>query len=155
MMNTLNADSVLRQRCQICLYFYSSSKPLIISAAEFRDELTAMIHQLDPEGRDTALQQMVKIGHSQGGLLARMTATDPGDQSWQVLSDKPLEALQLSEAKRPRRLRRVRVCRARKTFLPGPPRNHRGGPAHRARTPRVCFRRPGAIIPSAVKPRPA
>jgi hypothetical protein len=55
MMNTLNADSVLRQRCQICLYLYSSSKPLVLSAAEFRDELTAMIHQLDPEGRDTAL----------------------------------------------------------------------------------------------------
>jgi pimeloyl-ACP methyl ester carboxylesterase len=99
MMNTLNADPLLRQRCQIWLYLYSSSKPLVISAAELRDALSAQIHYLDPDGRDTALQQMVVIGHSQGGLLAKMTATDSGDQLWHVLSDKPLEALHLSDAK--------------------------------------------------------
>lgn len=97
MINTLNADPVLRQRCQIWTYLYSSSQPLVISAAEFRDKLSATIQQLDPEGKDPALQQMVIIGHSQGGLLAKMTVTDSGDQMLRVFSDKRLEDLPFSE----------------------------------------------------------
>jgi pimeloyl-ACP methyl ester carboxylesterase len=99
MLNTLYADPVLRQRCEIWLYMYSSSKPLVISAAEFRDELTAMVQKLDPEGKDAALRQMVIIGHSQGGLMAKMTATDSEDQLWRVFNDKSLEELHLSAEK--------------------------------------------------------
>src|SRR6185369_2355217 len=95
MLNTLQGDPVLRQRCQFWLFLYSSSKPMLISAAEFRDELTAMVQKLDPQGRDAALRQMVIIGHSQGGLITKMTATDSDDQLWRVFSDKPLEELQL------------------------------------------------------------
>ena len=99
MLNTLAADPMLRQRCQFWLFLYSSSKPIVISAAEFRDELSAMVQKLDPEGHDAALRQMVVIGHSQGGLITKMTATDSGDQMWRVFSDKPLEELHLSEEK--------------------------------------------------------
>ena len=99
MLNTLSADPVLRQRCQIWLFLYSSSKPMVVSAAEFRDELSAMVQRLDPKGQDAALRQMVIIGHSQGGLLAKMTATASGDQMWRVFNDKPLEELRLSDEK--------------------------------------------------------
>jgi len=99
MLNTLNADPVVRQRCQIWLFLYSSSKPMVLSAAEFRDELSTMVEKLDPKGQDAALRQMVIVGHSQGGLLAKMTATDSGDQLWRVLSHKPLDEMNLSEEK--------------------------------------------------------
>ena len=42
--------------------------------------------ELDPDGKDPALQQMVVIGHSQGGLLTKLTATDTGDRLWQACS---------------------------------------------------------------------
>ena len=96
MVNTLNADPEIRDRCQIWQFLYSSGNPIVVSARELRDALTAKIHELDPEGQDPALQQMVVIGHSQGGLLTKLTATDTGDQLWRVLSDKPLEDSKLT-----------------------------------------------------------
>jgi pimeloyl-ACP methyl ester carboxylesterase len=102
MLNTLNADPVLRKRCQIWLYLYSSSRSIVISATELREQLAAKIKELDPEGKDAALQQMVVIGHSQGGLLTKLTATDTDDKLWRVFSDKPLEELNVTEEQRAR-----------------------------------------------------
>jgi triacylglycerol esterase/lipase EstA (alpha/beta hydrolase family) len=100
MLNTLNADPVLRERCQIWLFLYSSSKPLGISANELRDALRDTIAQFDPTGQDPMLQQTVVIGHSQGGLLTKLTATDTGDKLWRVFSDKPLAELAVTAEKR-------------------------------------------------------
>ena len=100
MVTTLNADPVLRARYQIWQFLYRSSSPVAISAAELRQELSATIQKLDPGGQDAALRQMVVIGHSQGGLLAKMTAIDTGDQLWSVLSKKPLAESNYTEAER-------------------------------------------------------
>lgn len=100
MVNTLNADPVLRERCQIWLFLYRSSNPVMLSASELRAELTATVQKLDPAGKDAALQQMVVIGHSQGGVLTKLTATDTGDHLWRALSDKPLEETDFTEAQR-------------------------------------------------------
>jgi len=100
MVNTLNADPVLRERYQIWQFLYRSSNPLMVSASELRAELTATIQRLDPDGKDAALRQMVVIGHSQGGLLTKLTATDTGDQLWRTISDKPLADADFTEAQR-------------------------------------------------------
>ena len=98
MVNTLNADPVLRERFQIWQFLYRSSNPMVISAAELRAELSATLQKLDPDGKDAALRQMVVIGHSQGGLLAKLTATDTGDELWKAISDTPLEDTGCTEA---------------------------------------------------------
>jgi pimeloyl-ACP methyl ester carboxylesterase len=49
--------------------------------------LTNTLHRLDPKGEDPALQQMVLIGHSQGGLLAKLAVTDSQDKLWKAVSD--------------------------------------------------------------------
>ena len=85
MANTLSADPVLRQRYQFWYFIYNSGNPIGYSAGRLRDSLKAKLHELDPEGRDAALQQMVVIGHSQGGLLTKLTATDTGDKLLQVI----------------------------------------------------------------------
>jgi triacylglycerol esterase/lipase EstA (alpha/beta hydrolase family) len=54
------------------------------------------VHELDPEGKDPALQQMVVIGHSQGGLLTKLTAIDSGTKFWDRISSKPFEQMKLS-----------------------------------------------------------
>ena len=97
MINTLQADPELRHRCQIWMFLYSSSNPIIISAAELRQALTNLVHKLDPEGKEPALQQMVVIGHSQGGLLTKLTATETSNKLWAILSKKPIESLDLTD----------------------------------------------------------
>jgi pimeloyl-ACP methyl ester carboxylesterase len=100
MMNTLSADPVLRQRCQFWYDIYNSGNPVPYSAVRLREALTAKIKELDPEGKDPALQQMVVIGHSQGGLLAKLTATDTGDKLWQAVNTNRLEDLNISQEQR-------------------------------------------------------
>jgi triacylglycerol esterase/lipase EstA (alpha/beta hydrolase family) len=97
MFNTLTADPELRSRYQIWMFLYSSSNPILLSAAELRRELTNLVHQLDPQGQDPALRQMVVIGHSQGGLLTKLTATDTGDKIWASLSKKPMQELKATD----------------------------------------------------------
>ncbi len=100
MANSLAADPVVRQRCQIWSFIYGSGNPLVQSIADLRTALTAELQRRDPEGTNTALRQMVVIGHSQGGLLTKSTAIDTGDQLWRVLSTNRFEELNISDAQR-------------------------------------------------------
>jgi hypothetical protein len=58
------------------------------------------VQRLDPQGTNTALRQMVIIGHSQGGLLTKGTVVETGDKIWRVLSTNRLEDLKLSDQRR-------------------------------------------------------
>lgn len=80
MYNTLTADPVLRERCQFWYFIYNSGNPTMYSANRLREALTEKVQEFDPEGRDAALRQMVVIGHSQGGLVTKLTATDTGEK---------------------------------------------------------------------------
>jgi pimeloyl-ACP methyl ester carboxylesterase len=80
MVNTLSADPELRKRCQFWQFVYNSGNPTSYSAVKLRESLAERLKALDPAGTDPGLQQMVVIGHSQGGLLTKLTATDTGDK---------------------------------------------------------------------------
>ncbi|MDD5141767.1 MAG: alpha/beta fold hydrolase [Verrucomicrobiales bacterium] len=95
MWNTLNADPVLRSRYQFWMFNYASGKPITMSAGILRNDLMNLVKTLDPEGKDAALRHMVVIGHSQGGLLAKLTATDTGDKLWQLVSKTNIDALDI------------------------------------------------------------
>ena len=97
MFNTLAADPELQKHCQFWSFIYNSGNPTSYSAVKLREALTAKIKALDPQGKDPALQQMVVIGHSQGGLLTKLTATDTGDKLLRaVLKTNRLEDLKLT-----------------------------------------------------------
>ena len=96
MVNTLRSDPVLRERCQFWFFIYNSSVPIVVSAAALRDSLSEELLKLDPEGKDPALQEMVVIGHSQGGLLTKMTVVQTGDRLWHSLSDRSPDELDLT-----------------------------------------------------------
>jgi len=93
MWNTLNADPVLRKHYQFWAFNYASGNPITYTAGILRKDLLDEVKTLDPEGRDAALQHMVIIGHSQGGLLAKLTATDTGDKLWRVVSQTNIDDL--------------------------------------------------------------
>ena len=95
MWNTLNADPVLRKHYQFWMFNYASGKPITMSAGILRSDLMNQVKTLDPEGKDEALRHMVVIGHSQGGLLAKLTATDTGDKLWHIVSQTNIDELNI------------------------------------------------------------
>lgn len=97
MVNTLRADPALRKRYQFWNFIYNTGNPVSYSAAALRDAIDQKVRTLDPGGQDPALQQMVVIGHSQGGLLTKLTATDTGDALWPRGLGGSLDSLPLGE----------------------------------------------------------
>jgi pimeloyl-ACP methyl ester carboxylesterase len=93
MLNDLSNRSTLRDRFQYWFFFYETNNPIPYSAMKLRETLTQAVRALDPAGTDPALRQMVIIGHSQGGLLTKMTAIDTGDALWKNFSRKPIDQL--------------------------------------------------------------
>ena len=96
MVNELDNDPVLRERVQFWLFNYNTSNPIVVSARQLRDALRSAVTELDPDGRDPALHRMVLIGHSQGGLLARLMVTDSGTRFWDNVSKVPLSELKVT-----------------------------------------------------------
>ena len=60
------------------------------------DALRQTVHQFDPAGTDPALRRMVVIGHSQGGLLTKLTAVDSGPRFWDNAFKVPLDQVEAS-----------------------------------------------------------
>lgn len=96
MWNTLMGDPVLRENCQHWFYLYDSGKPIMQSVAHLRKSIEELVKQLDPEGKDSALRQMVVVGHSQGGLLTKATAVETGDVLVRAVTGKTLTELKLA-----------------------------------------------------------
>jgi pimeloyl-ACP methyl ester carboxylesterase len=97
MVNELANERAIRDRYQLWLFIYNTGNPIGYSGGLLRRSLEHAVARFDPEGRDPALQQMVVIGHSQGGLLAKLTAVDAGDRFWSTVATVPLDQLKLSE----------------------------------------------------------
>ncbi len=93
MVNELANDPALRGRLQFWYFMYNTGNPILLSAAKLREALTAIVAEKDPEGRDPALRQMVVIGHSQGGLLTKLTVVDSGTRFWDKVSSEPIDDL--------------------------------------------------------------
>jgi pimeloyl-ACP methyl ester carboxylesterase len=96
LINELENDPELADRIQIWLFTYNSGNPIPYSAGLLHAALAELVGELDPEGDDPALRDMVVIGHSQGGLLTKMTAIRSGDRLWELVSDRPVGDLDLS-----------------------------------------------------------
>lgn len=95
MLNTLRSDPVLQKRYQFWFFRYNSSRNIADSASALREVLTQKRHEFDPDNLDPAIDQMVVIGHSQGGLLAKQTVVRTEDKLWRSLSDIPLDQMDI------------------------------------------------------------
>ncbi len=95
MVNDLRTDPVIRDKYQFWTFFYPSSQPIIYSAAELRQALRATRDTLDPGHEDPALDCMVLVGHSMGGLLSRLQSVESGDKVWRHFSAVGFDTLKL------------------------------------------------------------
>jgi pimeloyl-ACP methyl ester carboxylesterase len=100
MTNDLIVDPSIRTRFQFWFFTYDTGNPVPYSAALLRETLQTTVDQLQQKYQDPALNAMVVIGHSQGGLLTKLTAVDTGTTFWEVVSDKPFEDMNLSDQTR-------------------------------------------------------
>lgn len=100
MFNDLRGLPEIRDHYQFWFYFYPTGQPFWVSAADFRQDLQELQQQLDPNRQSPALQQMVLVGHSMGGLVSTMQTLDIGDRIWKIVSDKPFADLKADPATR-------------------------------------------------------
>jgi pimeloyl-ACP methyl ester carboxylesterase len=94
--NDLMADPAVRDKFQFWAYFYPTGEPYLVTAADLRKQLAQIRTDLDPQGKDPALDKMVFLGHSMGGLISHLLTVDSGDDFWHQISDRPFDSLPLS-----------------------------------------------------------
>jgi pimeloyl-ACP methyl ester carboxylesterase len=95
-VNELQNDPKLRERIQFWLFTYNTSNPILLSASDLRQGLQRIRKEIDPDARDPALDRIVVIGHSQGGLLTRLMVTDSGTRFWDAVTDVPFDKIDVS-----------------------------------------------------------
>jgi hypothetical protein len=100
MANELLGDPQIASRYQLWFFLYNSGSAIALSAMRLRESLSAAVKDLDPGGVDPALRQMVVIGHSQGGLLTKMTVVDSGSSFWDRRFKVPFDQVRLDPGTR-------------------------------------------------------
>ncbi len=96
MLNEILNDPELRDQYQMWLFTYNTGNPILYSGGILAAGLRNVVRELDPEGKDEALRKMVVIGHSQGGMLTKLTAVDSGSRFWEQSFKTPVDQLNVS-----------------------------------------------------------
>jgi pimeloyl-ACP methyl ester carboxylesterase len=87
MYNDLRSDPAVRENYQFWFYLYPTGQPFWFSATQMREDLALMRRELDPAREHPALDQMVLVGHSMGGLVSKLQSVDSADTFWHTMSD--------------------------------------------------------------------
>jgi pimeloyl-ACP methyl ester carboxylesterase len=93
MIRALASDPEVAESYQFWTFGYATGDPIPYSASRLRAALDEVRRRLDPEHRDPALDRIVLVGHSMGGLVARLATVDSGDRLWRMVSDQPPDSL--------------------------------------------------------------
>jgi len=100
MFNDLRSQPEIRAHFQFWFYLYPTGQPFWYSARQLRDDLAYVRSVVDREHRSPALDQMVLVGHSMGGLVSTLQTLNSGDDFWQIVSDKPFTDVKADPALR-------------------------------------------------------
>ncbi|MFN3189088.1 MAG: alpha/beta fold hydrolase [Aureliella sp.] len=95
MVNALQADPTFVQNFQIWVFEYPTGRAFLGSAADLRQELEMIRNQFDPTHSDIALSQTVLVGHSMGGLVAKLQITDSHGQLWDAIASQPFDRVRM------------------------------------------------------------
>jgi pimeloyl-ACP methyl ester carboxylesterase len=90
----------LRSRYQIWQVIYQTNAPELVDRLRVQQFLDKAWSQLDPDGQDAARHGMVLIGHSMGGVVARLLTADSGDVLWDAAVTVPFNQVHGSESDR-------------------------------------------------------
>lgn len=88
MIRALSSDPEIAESYQFWTFGYATGDPLPYSAGRLRLAIDEARRRLDPDHADRALDRIVLIGHSMGGLVAKLAAVDSGERLWRLISDR-------------------------------------------------------------------
>ncbi len=91
MIERLEADPALRARFQFWTVGYASGDSILYSAHLLRQSLRRTRRVFDPDRTDAAFDRMVVVGHSLGGILAKMMVQSGGPRLWQSVCTRPID----------------------------------------------------------------
>lgn len=97
MFNDLRADPEIRDTYQFWFYLYPTGQPFWTTAAQLRQDLADARRVLDPRHRAIALDKMVLVGHSMGGLVSKLQTLDSRNDYWRLISDQPFSELNVPD----------------------------------------------------------
>lgn len=94
--SNLTADPRIRKNYQFWYVFYPTGMPIPVSAANLRRDIAQLRNHYDPRGTSRASRNMVVVGYSMGGVIARMLATSSGDSLWNAVAKVPFDEAPLN-----------------------------------------------------------
>lgn len=94
--NELRSHPDLVDRYQILGFEYSTGEPFLSSAAVLRKQLKEFRLNYDPQECEPAMSEMVLIGHSMGGLVAKLQVSACENQLWEAVSRVPFSQVNMS-----------------------------------------------------------
>lgn len=100
MLNELQNDQRLWGRYQFWSFTYNTGNPILYTGGMLAGGLKELVRALDPDGTDAALREMVIVGHSQGGILAKFPVMDSGMRFWENASEVPFDRIDISKETR-------------------------------------------------------
>ena len=93
LVNEVTGDPVLRDNYQVWSVYYPTNAPVGLNRYTISRALNRTLAHFDPQGSAVASRDMVFIGHSMGGILARLMLSTPGDSLMDaMMSDFRLDA---------------------------------------------------------------
>ncbi len=96
--NAIWADPDLSRRYQVWHMVYQTNAPQLTARYRAQNYLDSVLDVLDPEGDDPARRGMVLIGHSMGGVVARLLCADATPALWDSAFTVAPEALKGTES---------------------------------------------------------
>jgi pimeloyl-ACP methyl ester carboxylesterase len=77
--NAVRADPEIRKRYQVWIFFYPTGNPILYSALRLREDLALA------QKKYGLKHGVVLVGHSMGGILCRLQATEIGPADWTAI----------------------------------------------------------------------
>ena len=85
--NDIQGDEMLREHFQVWQVYYPTNVPILVNLARIRQAVQLTLAHFDPAGELPASNGMVLIGHSMGGVLARLLVSSSDDVLWVTIRD--------------------------------------------------------------------
>lgn len=105
LLNELRTRPWFHRRFEPWVFQYPTGAAFFESSRQLRRQLAAAVRRCDPGGNDPAMRNLVLVGHSMGGLHAKLQVVDSGTAAWDSLAQVPFERIRAPRAMRERMAR--------------------------------------------------
>ncbi len=86
--NEIMGDEEMREHYQVWSVYYPTNAPIALNRYTISKAFNGTLRHFDPNGTAPASHDMVFIGHSMGGVIARLMLSDSGEVLWNNLRER-------------------------------------------------------------------